>query len=417
MTKDDRVGGIYRQKHMLRAIFRTASLVLLLGGYASYYHFWGRDSTGGLEAPSLRSRNGDTTTTAIHSKNDSDIHHPNFSRLLEGKENEEASSTAPCPALEVANPMWLVAPYAIGTLYMFLALAIVCDEFFVPALEEMSGEHHLNLSMDVAGATLMAAGGSAPELFTSFVGTFQGSDIGIGTIVGSAVFNVLFVIGMCSLLSREVLSLTWWPLFRDSAYYALGLVVLSLFTGVIGEGEIQWWEALILFAMYIGYVALMYFNQTLYKKMTGKELVLAGESESNVMAGEDFLGSSGEPLVSPEASAGSALFDSDPKAHRDFRWPGTFRTGVIQLLLRPESWQVTAGIGIVAKIHGDVDRVFEQIDADGNGSIDKEELGRLFERLGHEISEEEVDDVFCGLDLDNDGTVSIYHGSRFRSLL
>ena len=42
----------------------------------------------------------------------------------------------------------------------------------------------LNLSNDVAGATLMAAGGSAPELATSFVGTFQRSDVGFGTIVG-----------------------------------------------------------------------------------------------------------------------------------------------------------------------------------------------------------------------------------------
>ena len=42
----------------------------------------------------------------------------------------------------------------------------------------------------------MAAGGSAPELFTSMIGVFIAfSDVGIGTIVGSAVFNILFVIG------------------------------------------------------------------------------------------------------------------------------------------------------------------------------------------------------------------------------
>jgi len=37
-----------------------------------------------------------------------------------------------------------------------------------------------------AGATFMAAGGSAPELFTSIIGTFiANSDVGFGTIVGS----------------------------------------------------------------------------------------------------------------------------------------------------------------------------------------------------------------------------------------
>ena len=80
-------------------------------------------------------------------------------------------------------------------IYMFMALAIVCDEYFVPSLEVMTD--YLKISPDVAGATLMAAGGSMPELFTSLLGTFQGSNVGFGTIVGSAVFNVLFVIG-CS---------------------------------------------------------------------------------------------------------------------------------------------------------------------------------------------------------------------------
>jgi hypothetical protein len=81
-----------------------------------------------------------------------------------------------------------------GVLYMFLALAIVCDEFFVPALDVMVAK--LGISDDVAGATFMAAGGSAPELFTALIGTFEQSSVGFGTIVGSAVFNVLFVVGV-----------------------------------------------------------------------------------------------------------------------------------------------------------------------------------------------------------------------------
>jgi hypothetical protein len=46
-----------------------------------------------------------------------------------------------------------VGLYILGLLYMFLALAIVCDEYFVPALEQVSDK--LNLSDDVAGATFM----------------------------------------------------------------------------------------------------------------------------------------------------------------------------------------------------------------------------------------------------------------------
>ena len=77
-------------------------------------------------------------------------------------------------------------------------------QFFVPALEVI--EDVGNISPNVAGATLMAAGGSAPELATSFIGTFLSkSNVGFGTIVGSAVFNILFVIGMCALFTDGTL--------------------------------------------------------------------------------------------------------------------------------------------------------------------------------------------------------------------
>jgi Ca2+/Na+ antiporter len=131
----------------------------------------------------------------------------------------------------------LVVLAVVGVVYMFIAIAIVCDEFFVPALEEIASEKHLDLSMDVAGATLMAAGGSAPELFTSLIGTFSGSEIGFGTIVGSAVFNVLFVIGMCAICSKNLLHLTWWPLFRDCTYYAITLAALAIFCGYTSPNE------------------------------------------------------------------------------------------------------------------------------------------------------------------------------------
>ena len=63
-----------------------------------------------------------------------------------------------------------------------LGLAIICDDFFVPSLEGISEK--LDLSEDVAGATFMAAGSSAPELFTSVAGVGVQSDVGVGTIVG-----------------------------------------------------------------------------------------------------------------------------------------------------------------------------------------------------------------------------------------
>lgn len=52
--------------------------------------------------------------------------------------------------------------------YMFWAIAIVCDDYFVPCLEIICDK--MGLQSDVAGATFMALGSSAPELFASVIG-------------------------------------------------------------------------------------------------------------------------------------------------------------------------------------------------------------------------------------------------------
>lgn len=145
-----------------------------------------------------------------------------------------------------------------GVVYSFFALAIVCDEFFVPALDVIIDI--LDITPDVAGATFMAAGGSAPELFTSIMGVFVSfDDVGIGTIVGSAVFNILFVIGVCAICSHNVLQLTWWPLFRDCSFYSVGLITLIAF---FRDNIIELYEAVVLFLLYLTYVTFMKWNHS-----------------------------------------------------------------------------------------------------------------------------------------------------------
>ncbi|KAH8249714.1 hypothetical protein KR032_011693 [Drosophila birchii] len=181
--------------------------------------------------------------------------------------------------------------HIIGVIYMFVALAIVCDEFFVPSLDVIIEK--LGITDDVAGATFMAAGGSAPELFTSVIGVFVSfDDVGIGTIVGSAVFNILFVIGMCALFSKTVLSLTWWPLFRDCSFYSISLLVLIYF---FRDNRIFWWEALILFTIYIAYVTFMKWNvqvETCVKKMITKNKVTRVRSTDQLMPAGNAANSS-----------------------------------------------------------------------------------------------------------------------------
>ena len=344
-------GGTFIHKHRVRAAFRATSFLTLIVVVCLINSFMKYDQSQFEHNQNRR-----------HLQDDNES---NWNGLFMNK----------------ADPIWLMFPHIVGVLYLFLALAIVCDEYFVPALEVMSGENNLNLTPDISGATLMAAGGSAPELFTSFIGTFQKSEVGFGTIVGSAVFNVLFVIGMCSLLSKEVLDLTWWPLFRDSTYYAIGLLVLAYFVGVRGEGEVDILEAAILFAMYIGYIVLMGFNEKLYKLITKKDLYPKTD-EVDILAQDTAL---------------------------SFKRPTTFRAGLLTLLRQPDVWIDKARISFVSKISGSVDDVFDFVDENGDGQICAEEIRVFFDKIEHKtnyLSEDELQVIMDDIDSNGDGLVS-----------
>lgn len=165
---------------------------------------------------------------------------------------------------EIASgvPALWVLLYIIIILFLFIGLAIICDDFFIASLEAIS--QRLNLSEDVAGATFMAAGSSAPELFISIAGAGAGSDVGVGTIVGSAVFNLLIIIALTAALAGKVLCLDWRPFVRDSIFYAMSIVAFIAFSL---DTQFQYWESLMLLALYALYIVVMKFNAQLMNCM------------------------------------------------------------------------------------------------------------------------------------------------------
>ncbi|GJQ67441.1 hypothetical protein Trydic_g8294 [Trypoxylus dichotomus] len=159
--------------------------------------------------------------------------------------------------------------HIIISLYLFVALAVVCDKFFVPAVEKIC--HALNMSNDVAGATFMAAATSAPELFVNVIGTFiTEGDIGVGTIVGSAVFNILAVSACCGIgagmCGVQVVPLDWWPLTRDCLAYG---ITVSILICIIHDERVEWYEALTLVLLYTVYILIMYFDKSIQKCVRG----------------------------------------------------------------------------------------------------------------------------------------------------
>lgn len=142
---------------------------------------------------------------------------------------------------------------------IFLGIAILCDDYFLGALEGIS--EALDLSEDVAGATFMAAGSSAPELFTSLAGVAMGhAETGAGTIVGSAVFNILIIIALSAVMVPDKLLVDWRCILRDGSFYGISIVLFIIFSY---DSVFELYEAIILLLMYVLYVVMMYFNQSL----------------------------------------------------------------------------------------------------------------------------------------------------------
>ncbi|XP_056291170.1 sodium/potassium/calcium exchanger 3 [Pseudoliparis swirei] len=175
-----------------------------------------------------------------------------------------------------------VGLHVLFAVYMFYALALVCDDYFVPCLEKIC--ERLQLSEDVAGATFMAAGSSAPELFTSMIGVFiTKGDVGVGTIVGSAVFNILCIIGVCGIFAVKTIHLTRWPLIRDSTYYTLSISALLVF---IYDEKVVWWEALTLVLMYVVYILLMKMNSHVVRYLERRKKKSAPSLRNGAANGE-----------------------------------------------------------------------------------------------------------------------------------
>lgn len=149
-------------------------------------------------------------------------------------------------------------------LYTFKVQGTLCDAYFVPAIEQIV--ERLSLAPDVAGATFLAAGSSAPELATSSITTFFiVSAGGLGTIVGSAIFNILVIVGLTGVIAcKDLLRIWWYPLARDCTFYIVSIIELLIF---VRDSKIEWWEAVLMVLTYVLYIVYMKMNPAVVKKL------------------------------------------------------------------------------------------------------------------------------------------------------
>lgn len=135
----------------------------------------------------------------------------------------------------------------IGSCLLGLALLIFAGKFIVTGAESIAAAY--GVSSFVIGATVVAVGTSVPELATAVIAKLKGHDeIGLGTVLGSNLFNGLFVVGLVAVI--HPIEVPW-----QSVFVALSMGVLALICSFPPRsGLIQRSRGIVLITLYCTYV-------------------------------------------------------------------------------------------------------------------------------------------------------------------
>jgi len=130
-----------------------------------------------------------------------------------------------------------------------LVLLVVGGELLVRGASSVAAV--FGISPLVIGLTVVAFGTSSPELAVSIQAGLSGnSDIAVGNVVGSNIFNVLFILGICALILPLLVSR---QLVRREVPIMIGTSLLLLILAL--DGAIGLIDGLLLFTGMIGYTA------------------------------------------------------------------------------------------------------------------------------------------------------------------
>ncbi|MFN8888017.1 MAG: calcium/sodium antiporter [Cyclobacteriaceae bacterium] len=142
-------------------------------------------------------------------------------------------------------------PLSIGMVVLGLLMLIGGGQLVVNnALEIARG---FGLSEKLIGLTILAAGTSLPELATSCVAAYKkNTDIAIGNVVGSNIFNIFFILGITGFINP----MPYNAAMNFDLYVLMGsTVLLMVFMFTLNTRKLDRWEAAIMLLAYIAYTA------------------------------------------------------------------------------------------------------------------------------------------------------------------
>ncbi|MBK6265365.1 calcium/sodium antiporter [Marivirga sp. S37H4] len=145
-----------------------------------------------------------------------------------------------------------------GLIIIGLAGLVIGGKLVVDNAIEIATE--LGISKKIIGLTIIAAGTSLPELVTSVVAALKkNSDIAIGNVIGSNIFNIFFILSISSLINPIEYNRN----FNMDIYLLLGgtfLLFIAMFTGK--KRKLDRWEAGLLLLIFIVYTLFLIGNET-----------------------------------------------------------------------------------------------------------------------------------------------------------
>merc|ERR1719381_472839 len=231
--------------------------------------------------------------------------------------------------------------YGILMIYLFIGVAIASDKFMesiemitaqekeVSVKDPRTGKTQVIVvkvwNETVANLTLMALGFSAPEIMLSVIEIwakgFEAGDLGPGTIVGSAAFNLFMIIGLCMYVipDDEVRKIKHLRVFFITATWSVfAYIWLYVILGFISYGIVETWEGLLTFLFFPAtvYTAFVADRRLLCYKWFSKAeeegvIALGGKAEFEKNRREYITAMKRIRLENPDIS----LIELEAKAH------------------------------------------------------------------------------------------------------
>ncbi|XP_072121888.1 sodium/calcium exchanger 3 isoform X1 [Mobula birostris] len=213
-----------------------------------------------------------------------------------------------------------VIVYFVAMIYMFLGVSIVADRFMASIEVITSQEKEITINKPngetnttmvrvwndtVSNLTLMALGSSAPEIMLSLVEVcghgFESGELGPGTIVGSAAFNMFVIIAICvySIPDGETRKIKHLRVFFVTAAWSIfAYIWLYMILAVFSPGIVQVWEGLVTFLFFpicvlLAWIAdrrLLFYKYVRKKYRTNKNRGLIIETEGEHPKGIEMDG-------------------------------------------------------------------------------------------------------------------------------